>query len=212
MSRAQGPARCSRSPWLTISTAPRSPAPCGSFPAAAASPASCRTISWPVTRAGIKGPELIHWMRDAETNLPQQATIAFADPGRDYQVNAQVARRVAGSAQNNLSSQVPIVLDVPHGAQLADRMLWEVWNSRDTATFAADDRLIGIDARPGLSLHHARRPRALAHQDQAARREWRDQFRGAARSRRGLSIDEPGRRRRRRPPRRSTCPARPSCS
>jgi hypothetical protein len=95
-------------------------------------------------QGGDQRPELIHWMRDAETNLPQQATIAFADPGRDYQVNAQVARRVAGSAQNNLSSQVPIVLDVPHGAQLADRMLWEVWNSRDTATFAADDRLIGI--------------------------------------------------------------------
>lgn len=92
-------------------------------------------------QGGDQRPELIHWTRDAETNMPQQATIAFSDPDRDWQINAQVARRVAGNAQNNLSSQVPIVLDVPHAAQLVDRMLWEVWNSRDTAVFQGDDRL-----------------------------------------------------------------------
>jgi hypothetical protein len=96
-------------------------------------------------QGGDQRPELIHWTRDAETNMPQQATIAFADPDRDYQINAQIARRVAGTAQNNLSSQVPIVLDVPSAAHLVDRMLWEVWNSRDTATFAGDDRLIYIE-------------------------------------------------------------------
>jgi hypothetical protein len=98
-------------------------------------------------QGGEARPELIHWTRAAETGMPEQATLSFSDPGRDYQVNAQVARRVAGSAQNNLSSEIPIVVDVALAAQLTDRMLWEAWNSRDTATFQGDDRL--IDLIPG---------------------------------------------------------------
>lgn len=96
---------------------------------------------------GDDRPELIHWTRDAETAMPQQATLSYSDPERDYQVSAQIARRVAGTAQNNLSSEIPIVVDESTAAQLTDRMLWEAWNSRDTATFAGDDRL--IDLIPG---------------------------------------------------------------
>lgn len=92
-------------------------------------------------------PEKITWQRAGETNMPQEATVTFADPARDFQANAQTARRVAGSAQNNLQNQVPVVVDVATGAQLADRMLWEAWNSRDTATTIGDDRL--IDLEPG---------------------------------------------------------------
>lgn len=92
-------------------------------------------------------PERIHWTRTAETSLPQQATLTFSDPDRDFQSNAQIARRVAGTAQNNLSSEIAIVLDAAAAAQITDRMLWEAWNSRDTATFNGDDRL--IDLIPG---------------------------------------------------------------
>lgn len=98
-------------------------------------------------QGGEDRPELIHWTRAAETMMPQQATLSFSDPDRDYQVNAQIARRVAGTAQSNLATQVPIVIDVAQAAHLADRLLWEAWNSRDSATFAGDDRL--VDLIPG---------------------------------------------------------------
>lgn len=98
-------------------------------------------------QGGEDRPELIRWTRNAETQLPQQATLSFSDPNRNWQVNAQVARRVAGSAQANLSAQLPMVVDVPLAAQITDRLLWEAWNSRDTATTNSDDRM--IDLIPG---------------------------------------------------------------
>ncbi len=98
-------------------------------------------------QGGEDRPELIHWTRSAETQLPQQATLSFSDPDRNWQVNAQIARRVAGSAQANLSAQLPMVVDVPLAAQITDRLLWEAWNSRDSATTNADDRM--IDLIPG---------------------------------------------------------------
>lgn len=98
-------------------------------------------------QGGEDRPELIHWTRDAETQLPQQATLSFADPDRNWQVNAQIARRVAGSAQANLSAQLPMVVDVPLAAQITDRLLWEAWNTRDSATCDVDDRM--IDLIPG---------------------------------------------------------------
>lgn len=95
-------------------------------------------------QGGENRPELIHWQRGAETNMPQQATLTFKDPDRAWQVNAQTARRIAGSAQSNLSAEIPIVLDVPTAAHITDRMLWEAWNSRDNATTNGDDRLIDL--------------------------------------------------------------------
>lgn len=92
-------------------------------------------------------PDRIKWSRAIETSLPREAAITFLDPERDYQVNTQTARRFAGSAQNNLSMTVPIVLTVEEGRAKADRALYEAWTSRETALAVTDDRL--IDLEPG---------------------------------------------------------------
>lgn len=91
-------------------------------------------------------PQPISWTRQLETSMPREATIIFPDPDRDYQSNSQTARRQAGSADSNLSSQLPIVVDVNLARQLADRMLWEAWVGRATATAQTDDRWIGLEA------------------------------------------------------------------
>lgn len=91
-------------------------------------------------------PEAIRWNRRMETSLPREAAVTFPDPARDYHPNTQSAIRSAGNAESNLSSQVPIVLEVDKGRAVADRMLWEAWNGRQTARARTDDRWIAMES------------------------------------------------------------------
>lgn len=90
-------------------------------------------------------PDPISWTRALETALPREAALQFLDPDRDWQINSQASRRQAGSSDANLSSQITIVVDVDTAKQLCDRMLWEAWTGRTTATSQTDDRLIGME-------------------------------------------------------------------
>lgn len=91
-------------------------------------------------------PVPLQWTRMLETQMPREASIQFRDPDRDYQINSQASRRQSGSAENNLSSGVPIVMDVATAAKLTDRMLWEAWTGRQTAEATTDDRWTHIEA------------------------------------------------------------------
>lgn len=97
-------------------------------------------------QAGQDRPEPLQWSRAPETGLPREASITFPDPDRDYQPNSQTARRQSGSAQSNLSRDLPVVIDVATARQLADRMLWEAWVGQAIAAAQTDDTWIGLEA------------------------------------------------------------------
>lgn len=80
-------------------------------------------------------PEPIRYTRADVTSLPREAVLTYSDPDRNFQANAQPARRQFGNAENNLKTEVPIVLDTATAAQAAERMLYEAWVSRTTAEF-----------------------------------------------------------------------------
>jgi hypothetical protein len=84
--------------------------------------------------------EPIRWTRAVETMLPRQATVTFADPDRDFQPNSQADQRSAGSAENNLETQLAITMTATEGRAVASRLLWEAWNSRQGASTAVTDR------------------------------------------------------------------------
>lgn len=96
--------------------------------------------------SGDDMPDPISWDRDLETSLPREAALTFEDPDRDYQSNTQTARRQSGSAQSNLSGTIPIVTTAEEGQRIADRMLWEAWIGRATATAHVSDRWTNIEA------------------------------------------------------------------
>lgn len=95
---------------------------------------------------GEDRPEAISWSRALETQLPREAAVTFFDPDRDLQQNTQAARRAAGSADNNLSTELPITLTVDAARRLADRLLWEAWQGRATAKASTDDRWAILEA------------------------------------------------------------------
>ena len=95
--------------------------------------------------------DTIRWSRTQVTALPREATVTFPDPERDWQPNAQSARRSQGSADSNLASEIAVVLSVDEGRRLADRMLWEAWTGIQTASAQTDDRWISIE--PGRTYY-----------------------------------------------------------
>lgn len=90
-------------------------------------------------------PDRLAWTRMRETNLPKSSAITYFDSERDYQNNTQRARRRAGSAENEVNSEVAIVLDADHAQRTADRLLWEAWTSRESAIARADQRYISVE-------------------------------------------------------------------
>lgn len=94
--------------------------------------------------AGDERPEPIRWTRARETTLPQEATLTYSDPARDYQANTASARRLGGSAENNLSTQVAMVIDADTAQKVNDRILWEAWTSRQSGTTTTDQRWLGL--------------------------------------------------------------------
>lgn len=91
-------------------------------------------------------PELIRWERQRVTNLPQEASCIYLEDGRDLQQGTQRTERQAGSANNNLSASLALVLTPDEAREIADRMLWEAWTAMQTATAATDDRCHWIEA------------------------------------------------------------------
>jgi hypothetical protein len=79
------------------------------------------------------------------TELPRESNITFLDPDRDWQANTAVSRRQVGSANNNLATTLPIVLDVDQAAHIADRALWSAWHQRQKSSGAVDDRWIAME-------------------------------------------------------------------
>lgn len=98
---------------------------------------------------GDDRPEAVSFARGPEIALPQQATFSYIDASMSWQVNSQLSQRVGGNSQSNMSAQANLVLSADTAKSVADRMLWEAWTARATATTNTSDRL--IDLQPGDS-------------------------------------------------------------
>jgi hypothetical protein len=93
---------------------------------------------------GDDRPDPISFDRAPTIALPKEATVVFMDPARDYQENAQSARRLTGSADSNVTFELALSLTVDEARALADRALWESWMITQTAKAPATERLIDI--------------------------------------------------------------------
>lgn len=95
--------------------------------------------------AGTSRQEPVRWPRRPETELPKEAAITYRDPERDYQENTQRATRVSGSADANVSNEIPLTLGTDLARAFADRMLWEAWTSRQMVSVNLRDRFQFIE-------------------------------------------------------------------
>ena len=88
-----------------------------------------------------KRPETILWSRKMVTELPREASVIYIDFDRDLQQGTQRTERQTGSANNNLSTSLALVLTADEARMIADRLVWEAWTGMLTAQASTDDRL-----------------------------------------------------------------------
>jgi predicted phage tail protein len=67
--------------------------------------------------------------------LPQRLSINYADSNSDYQTSTQSAIRISNS-QHSQVVEIPLVLESSQAQQLADCLLQDIWQSKETYQFA----------------------------------------------------------------------------
>lgn len=98
---------------------------------------------------GDEPPERFMFNRAPDKALPQETSLTFLDPARDYQPNTATSRRSEGSAASNVSVTLPLVMTADEGASAAALMHWDAWLGRTQGKFTLTDAWVGID--PGRS-------------------------------------------------------------
>jgi hypothetical protein len=98
---------------------------------------------------GDSPPEKLFFKRTPDINLPQETTLTFVDPERDYQTNSMGSRRTEGDARSNVSVDLPLVLTANQGATAAALMHWDAWLGRTAVNFTLTDAWVSLE--PGFA-------------------------------------------------------------
>lgn len=81
---------------------------------------------------GSEMPAKVQAERTLETESPREVAVQHIDPGLDYEVGSQYARRLTGSSDQVINLDVPIVLTAEEAAGLAEFALYDSWIARNT--------------------------------------------------------------------------------
>lgn len=98
----------------------------------------------------LPGAPLSAFTRNQETDLPASAKIAYVSTGGAYPQAVAEARRISGASQRISSASLPLMLDPPSAAAIAETWLYEAWAARERVTFALPPSLIALE--PGDTL------------------------------------------------------------
>lgn len=95
---------------------------------------------------GDSPPNKLSFRRDGDLALPQQTSLTFIDPQRDFQPNtASTPPNVDGDARSNVVVTIPVVLEASEGARAAALMHWDAWLGRTSLNFTLTDQWIGLE-------------------------------------------------------------------
>lgn len=94
---------------------------------------------------GDSPPEKFTFKRQGDLSLPQETSLTFVDPARDYQPNTATSSRTEGDAQSNIAVTIPVVLTADQGASAVALMHWDAWLGRTALSFTLTDQWIGIE-------------------------------------------------------------------
>jgi hypothetical protein len=99
---------------------------------------------------GDAPPERFTFRREPDINLPQETALTFLDPDREYQPNTASSQRSEGSAESNISVNLPLVMTADEGASAAALMHWDAHLGRTGLSFTLTDAW-----RPEVGLAYA---------------------------------------------------------
>jgi hypothetical protein len=85
---------------------------------------------------GADVPTPVPITRAEEVEMPRTVTVRYANPQADYQVGAQMARRLIGMARAEQISELPLVLSDDRARQVAEAALYSAWAARISWQFS----------------------------------------------------------------------------
>lgn len=106
---------------------------------------------------GDSPPEKLSFRRATDLELPQETSLTFIDPDRDYQVNTATSSRSEGNAKSNVSTSIAVVMTADEGASAAALMHWDAWLGRTQANFTLTDAWIGLETGLAYAINYADR-------------------------------------------------------
>jgi hypothetical protein len=94
---------------------------------------------------GDSPPGKFNFRRSGDLDLPQETSLTFIDPERDYQPNTATSKRSEGNAASNVTVSLPLVMNANEGATAAALIHWDAWLGRTQASFTLTDAWIGLE-------------------------------------------------------------------
>lgn len=101
---------------------------------------------------GDSPPPKYTFKRLSDLDLPQETSLTFIDPDRDYQPNTASSSRSEGSAKSNVTVSMNAVLTADEGASAAALMHWDSWLGRTQANFTLTDSWISLETGIAYAL------------------------------------------------------------
>lgn len=95
---------------------------------------------------GDSPPERFMFKRATDLDLPQETSLTFIDPTRDYQPNTATSTRSEGNAKSNSNVSINLVMTADEGASAAALMHWDAWLGRTQVSFSLTDAWISLAA------------------------------------------------------------------
>lgn len=102
--------------------------------------------------AGQDRPQVLVENRKLETELPLKVRVDFIDPNREYDPSEQYAERLITGSKHIETVNLPVVLTVAEGAQIAESLLYDSWLSRNTYEFSLPWKFSHLDPGDILTL------------------------------------------------------------
>lgn len=93
---------------------------------------------------GDSPPDRYQFKRGPDMGLPQETSLTFLDPARDYQASVATAMRTEGDARSNVSVTLPLALTPDEAASAVALMLWDAWLGRTALSFTLTDAWISL--------------------------------------------------------------------
>lgn len=107
------------------------------------------------------GQELIATTRAQETDLPASAKIRYISAQSEYRQAVAEGRKLAGASGRVAQADLPIVLDDPQAASLAETWLQETWMARERTSLALPPSALAVEPGDTLTVSRAGRERLV---------------------------------------------------
>ena len=92
-------------------------------------------------------------VRAQETEMPQNSSVSFINPGDDYQVGSTGGSRQITTSLSSLDIRYPIVFGSLVAKALSEILIQEAWAARESIEFGLSPEHIGFDPGDGISIN-----------------------------------------------------------